>query len=141
MTDALLQHIVRMPLDNPGPRPAAVVPCGSCRRCCQGNSIVMLLEQEGDLIESYQHEFVNLPGAGRGPILKRTADGDCVYLGESGCTIHDRAPVVCRVFDCRGAYSAFMTHPRPDRRRMVKSRAVDPEILDRGRALIEGEPR
>ena len=25
----------------------------------------------------------------------------CVYLGDAGCTIHERAPYVCRKFDCR----------------------------------------
>jgi hypothetical protein len=135
MNDHLLEQIVRMPLDGHRP-PDAVVPCGGCRRCCQGNSIVMLLEREGDDLASYEHELVTLPGAGRGPILKRRPNGDCFYLGAGGCTIHDRAPAVCRVFDCRRAYLAFMDFPRADRRRMVKAQAVDREILDRGRELL-----
>jgi len=136
MSDRLLEQIVRRPLDNPGPRPDAIVPCGGCRRCCRGNSIVMLLAQEGDDVASYEHELVALPGAGRGPILKRRPNGDCFYLGTAGCTIHDRAPAVCRVFDCRGAYLAVMDHPRAERRRMIKSGFVDREILDRGRELL-----
>src|SRR4051812_18488076 len=102
----ILAEVIRRPLDSPGRPPDASVPCGTCRRCCQKNSIVMLLAHEGDVVESYQHEIVDLPGAGRGPILKRQANGDCIYLGESGCTIHGRAPVICKVFDCRNAFMA-----------------------------------
>jgi Fe-S-cluster containining protein len=32
--------------------------------------------------------------------LRRTPDGDCVYLGPQGCTIHGRHPVICKIFDC-----------------------------------------
>lgn len=111
------------------------VPCGTCRRCCQGNSMVMLMPQDGDDVASYEHEFVELPVIGSGPILKRKPNGDCVYLGENGCTIHDRAPIVCRVFDCRGAYADFMRRPRAERRRALRDRLVDHEILDVGRRL------
>lgn len=131
--------LVRLPLDNPGPRAPAAVPCNGCTRCCSGNSIVMLLADEGDAVESYAHEIVNLPGVGRGPILKRKPNGDCIYLGANGCTIHGRAPIVCRVFDCRGAYRSFMQHGRADRRRMIKAGYVDPDILARGAALLGEE--
>jgi hypothetical protein len=138
--DPLLERLVRRPLDGTAPAARAEVPCATCRRCCQGNSIVMLLPQDGDVVESYEHEIVELPGAGRGPILTRHPNGDCVYLGPAGCTIHDRAPKVCRVFDCRGAYLAFMDHPRHERRRMAQAGYVDLSILYRGKDLIEGEP-
>lgn len=138
VTKSLLEQIIRRPLDNPGAPPPATVPCGSCRRCCQGNSIVMLLEHEGDWVATYEHEIVDLPGAGRGPILKRRPNGDCIYLGEQGCTIHGRAPVICKVFDCRNAFAAFMQHAPSDRRRMIKAGAIDKDILNRGRDLLEG---
>lgn len=137
MSDRLLEQLVRMPLDHPG-APRADVPCGSCKRCCRGNSTVMLLPQEGDVVESYEHEIMDLPGAGRGAVLKRQPNGDCVYLGENGCTIHDRAPSVCRVFDCRGAYLAFMDHPRHERRMMVSRGYIDREILAVGKTMLNG---
>jgi hypothetical protein len=137
----LLEQIVRLPRDNPGPRSRVDVPCNGCRRCCTGNSIVMLLPQEGDAVDSYEHEFVTLPGAGRGPILKRRPNGDCIYLGERGCTIHDRAPAVCRVFDCRSAARAIMELPRAERRRMMKAGYIDSEIVAIGRRLADaGDP-
>jgi Fe-S-cluster containining protein len=139
MHDRLLEQLVRRPLDHPGASARADVPCGSCRRCCRGNSIVMLLPDEGDVVASYEHEIINLPGAGRGPVLKRKPNGDCTYLGENGCTIHDRAPTICRVFDCRGAYRAFMQHTRNERRRILKGGMIDKEILDAGRDRLIGE--
>ncbi len=137
--DPLLSDLVRRPLTYPG-APRSNVPCAGCRRCCQGNSLVMLLRDEGDVVESYQHEEIELPGAGVGPVLKRKPNGDCIYLGDDGCTIHDRAPTVCRVFDCRGAYLAFMDHPRAERRKMAKRGCVSMEILNIGRALLAAAP-
>jgi Fe-S-cluster containining protein len=99
----------------------------------------MLFEHEGDLLADYEHEIVDLPGVGRGPILRRKPNGDCHYLGADGCTIHDRTPVVCRVFDCRGAYLNFLDHPRNERRRMIAEGYVDKAIFDRGRALLDGK--
>lgn len=141
MKDALLEHIVGLPLNHLGRPPDATVPCGSCKRCCQGNSIVMLMPDEGDVVETYEHEYVDLPGAGRGPIIKRYPNGDCVYLGENGCTIHDRAPVVCRVFDCRGAYLAFMQYPRQERKRMIRKGIADNAILDIGRTMLAAQEK
>jgi hypothetical protein len=33
--------------------------------------------------------------------LKKGDDGNCIYLGETGCQIHGRAPRACQAFDCR----------------------------------------
>lgn len=111
-------------------RPRSNVPCGSCHLCCHGDLIV-LFEEKGDDIASYEHEIIN--GL---PIVKKTADGKCVYLGDSGCTIHDRAPAICRHFDCRGW---FLSKTRQERRRMVKDGIADRAIFARGRELLESE--
>ena len=74
----------------------ASVACGTCRKCCQGDPLIILVE--GDNPADYQcHEFQ--PGQWA---LNRNADGDCIYLGVAGCTIWGRHPTVCRVFDCAG---------------------------------------
>jgi uncharacterized protein len=44
--------------------------------------------------------------------LKRKANGDCYYLGPTGCTIHDRAPALCREFDCRTLFTALTRQER-----------------------------
>ena len=35
-------------------------------------------------------------------VLNHLTNGDCVYLGPDGCTIHGRHPAICRTFDCAG---------------------------------------
>jgi Fe-S-cluster containining protein len=102
----------------------------------------MLLPDEGDDVGSYEHEIVTLP-AGTGPVLKKI-DGHCVYLVDDRCSIHERAPLVCRVFDCRRWY---LRHDRATRRRMIREGHAAAEIFDAGRdrlhtleGVIDGRP-
>lgn len=76
------------------------VPCDGCTLCCHFYN-VMLDEAAGDDLASY-HTTRQPDGT---IILARRADGACVYLGERGCTIHDRRPAECRAYDCRVVYS------------------------------------
>ena len=92
----------------------------------------MLFPDEGDVVESYEHRVVDLP-EGRGAILKKGSDGNCIYLGPSGCTIHDRAPKICRVFDCR---RWFLSKSRNERRTMVKAGAADAAVFEAGRKRV-----
>jgi Fe-S-cluster containining protein len=72
-------------------------------------------------------------------ILNRKDNGECIYLGADGCTIHDRAPWVCRTFDCRELYKAS---DRVGRRIAIKRGDMTKEIFDRGRELLDvGGPR
>lgn len=92
--------------------PRSEVPCGSCRACCR-NEIVVLFPEDGDDLSTYEHiEIVDADGD-TFAVLKMHDDGACVYLGEHGCTIHDRAPAICRTFDCR---QYFLSMSRNDRR-------------------------
>lgn len=34
-------------------------------------------------------------------MLAHKADGDCFYLGDSGCTIQETKPQMCKDMDCR----------------------------------------
>lgn len=104
------------------------VPCGTCRLCCRGD-VIMLIPEEGDDVSSYEHDIVTLPGVGTGAILKKNAEGNCVYLGPQGCTIHDRAPKICRVFDCR---RWFLSKTGGERRRLVASGMADADIFKAG---------
>jgi len=106
----------------------ADVPCGSCHLCCK-SEVLVLLPDEGDDVASYQHEFMELP-QGRLPVLKHKPNGDCVYLGEDGCTIHERAPFICRIFDCR---RWFLAHSRAERRRMIATSLATKDVFAAGR--------
>lgn len=76
------------------------VPCDGCgARCCRLNRIELLPGVD----DPAQYRTTASRGA---LVLERRADGACGYLGEDDrCTIHDRAPMMCRTYDCR-VYSA-----------------------------------
>jgi Fe-S-cluster containining protein len=82
----------------------APVPCGGCRACCK-DQLIVLVPEEGDRVAEYEHEVVRAAPGVFIPVLRHHPNGDCVYLGESGCSIWDRAPLICRVFDCRRQYA------------------------------------
>ncbi len=110
------------------------VPCGACHACCIGETVV-LHPESGDDVSSYQTRQIRSPLTGL-PVfmLEHKADHSCVYLGPDGCTIHDRAPTVCREFDCRRMVAMF---PRAMRRRLVKEGRMDGNVLKMGQKLIK----
>ncbi len=98
---------VRVPVHGPMTAPTekrvkrSVVPCGPCRACCRRDAIVLHPEL-GDKIEDYECEEVLHPFTGQTVMmLKRKPNGDCIYLEEEGCIIHENSPAICQEFDCR----------------------------------------
>lgn len=88
------------------------VPCNGCTACCR-NEVLMLEPWNGDDVASYECELTPHPVSGALVIaLKRKPNGDCHYLGPTGCTIHERAPAQCRDFDCRKFFMKFTRHQR-----------------------------
>ena len=88
----------------------AVVPCGPCRECCRHNIIKRIegVDEPADYLtcrmEDLEPEMTRHPqGVAMKDeiVLQQKPNGDCVYLTPAGCSIWERAPVVCRVFDCR----------------------------------------
>jgi Fe-S-cluster containining protein len=65
--------------------------------------------------------------------LKRRDNGDCIYLGEAGCTIYDRRPSVCRKFDCR---IEFLKQTRNERRDRIKSGMMSREVYAAARRRL-----
>jgi Fe-S-cluster containining protein len=109
------------------------VPCGSCRACCH-NEIVVLFPEKGDDLASFEHiEVVDAEGTKFAVLKMHKETGACVYLGENGCTIHDRAPAVCRAFDCRGY---FLSMTRADRRLTEKHSRQKEEIFAAARKRL-----
>lgn len=69
------------------------VPCGACNACCKSDRIIL---GPTDSRENYRwHQ------EGSQDVLDRKENGECVYLTEAGCGIHDNAPDICKRFDCR----------------------------------------
>jgi Fe-S-cluster containining protein len=125
--------IVNEPTVKPQDTRAHVL-CGKCRACCQHETVV-LQPAKGDVVDSYLHWIMDGPiveatarslgiDAKTLPVLQRQSNGDCIYLGPKGCTIHDRAPVMCRLFDCRKFYVKY-------------GRAGQPQINQKHNPIIE----
>jgi Fe-S-cluster containining protein len=111
----------------------AVVPCGTCHLCCV-NSLVLLFPDAGDKVETYD----TVPFGNEYRALRRLPGGRCVYLDPAGrCSIWERAPAVCKAFDCRLAY---LKHTRAERRRLVKDCHASPDLFAAGRARLDTLP-
>lgn len=73
------------------------VPCNGCRLCCINDLVRILPHEDASQWRTVPH--ATRPGA---LMLAHKADGTCVYLGDAGCTIHDRPrPEQCVAMDCR----------------------------------------
>lgn len=107
------------------------VPCGPCRACCRTD--VALLPEEGDKLDSYDHIWRTLPEVGMIAFLRKKENGDCIYLDRDGCSIHGRAPHICKIFDCR---VFFLSHPRAERRNMSRNNPESRKILNAGRERL-----
>ena len=108
------------------------VPCNGCRACCLHN-MIPLMPERGDLIWTYKHDVV-ATAAGPKAVLKCGETGECIYLGRDGCTLHDRAPAICRAFDCR---ELFLSKTRSERLMLAKSGVVSNEVFSAGRRRIK----
>lgn len=108
---------------------AADVPCNGCTLCCRKWHMVALKPEHGDDPSQYQ-TIVH----GGIVMLAFKENGDCVYLGPEGCTIHERAPVVCKTFDCR---VVFATSTRESRRMMMKTGQEEKAVYKAGRDRLD----
>jgi uncharacterized protein len=115
----------------------AHVPCAGCTACCQ-NDLLFLHPELGDDASTYETMPATNPITGRaGLALKHKKEGGCIYLGNGGCTIHDRAPAICREFDCRRFYLSFMKqYDRSERRRIIKNGMVGKNVIEAGKARL-----
>jgi hypothetical protein len=111
------------------------VPCNGCTECCKSNQGLVLHPEQGDEIESYRHRVVTDSATGSPVFLLATeANGQCVYLDATGCTIYDRRPLLCRSFDCREHYLIL---PRQDRDNLVRLGLSSRAVFNAGRARLK----
>ena len=82
-----------------GARGTGTVPCNGCRVCCR-KVVVALFPDRGDVVANYETTQLTLENGSTLDIHAQNPNGDCVNLGDQGCTIYGRAPAICRAFDC-----------------------------------------
>jgi Fe-S-cluster containining protein len=105
------------------------VPCGACTECCRTGQGLFLHPDQGDDVASYQVRQV----ADGAFVLATTQEGACVYLGDKGCTIYERRPLICRTFDCRKHYLIL---PRQDRDNLVRLKMSSRAVFNAGRTRL-----
>jgi Fe-S-cluster containining protein len=105
------------------------VPCNGCTLCCQGDAIRLEENELGMDYLTEPHPYI--PGA---VMLAHKANGECIYLNEQGCSIHGRAPSLCRTADCRGVAARldFATAQL-----LHRSGKLDIRVWDQGQKLLE----
>jgi hypothetical protein len=113
------------------------VPCGSCHKCCNGETITLTDDENPE-----QYGVENLciipsqDGNGQSLALKWKENGDCIMLGENGCTVWPNHPTMCKQYDCRLHYIQLMSMSRRQRRALAKQ-VVGPGTGDAQRMLKE----
>ena len=107
--------------------------CDGCRACYM-NDALFLHPECGDSPEEYETVGAINPLTGKKQfMLAHKPNGECVYLGESGCTIYERRPAICREFDCRKMFKRF---DRDTRRLMVRKGLASKAVMDAGRKRL-----
>jgi Fe-S-cluster containining protein len=103
--------------------------------CCRSNQGLFLQPGQGDQVETYRHRVATDRTTGNPIFLLETdANGQCVYLGATGCTIYHRRPLLCRSFDCRKHYLML---PRQDRDNLVRLGLSSRAVFNAGRARLK----
>jgi hypothetical protein len=105
------------------------VPCNGCTLCCRGDVIRIEDEEKAADYKTEPHPF--LPGA---LMLAHKPDGECIYLAENGCSIHNNAPLICRMADCR---SIALRFDFKTARKLHALNKIDIRVWDQGRRLLE----
>jgi len=125
------------------------VPCGTCQKCCKNEAIV-LTDEDSPL--QYGIDNLQLASGPRGDeelvILKQRPNGDCILLGEKGCTVWPNHPAMCKKYDCRVRYMELMAMTRQGRKIWAKSSVTSTadskkylkELLDVGREMLDKHP-
>jgi hypothetical protein len=117
-----------------------LVPCGTCQACCR-REWIFLDAAAGDIAELYETETVIDPVTGKPALaIAHQENGDCVYQSAAGCSIHNRRPYLCRIFDCRLYHLDMMKRPRAARRSDLRHQFKAQEIDGIGAAMLRRHP-
>lgn len=117
----------------------ATLPCDGCTACCRSDAI-SLHPELGNLVESYKTESHIVPQMAESGIrmLAHKPGGSCIYLGDEGCTIHGKAPALCREFDCR-RWVRRMGYTKS--RKLVKEGLISMAVVNAGISRLNTLPK
>lgn len=107
--------------------------CGGCRTCCLGDTIALLPTDDAS---QYKTKLVD----GR-RVLAKGKDGNCIYLGKSGCQIYGRQPHQCRIMDCRMYAAKVLTMPPQEQAWRNAHPQIGPTLLEGRKRLAEPGPQ
>ena len=105
------------------------VPCNGCTLCCQGDAVRITEEDNADGYLTESHPYI--PNA---LMIAHKPNGDCIYLNDTGCSIHDRAPSLCRSADCR---SLALKYDFDTAMQLHKMKRIDIRVWDKGKDLLK----
>ncbi|HSW54728.1 MAG TPA: YkgJ family cysteine cluster protein [Ignavibacteriaceae bacterium] len=104
------------------------VPCNGCTLCCQCDAIRLTEEDNPADYLTEQHPYI-LDAL----MLAHKPNGDCIYLVESGCSIHERAPSLCKSADCR---SIALKYDFNTAMQLHQMKRIDIRVWDKGNDLL-----
>jgi hypothetical protein len=105
------------------------VPCNGCTLCCESDAVRLQDEDRAEEYLTEPHPYI--PGA---LMIAHKPNGECVYLGEHGCSIHDRAPSLCRSADC---HSLAVKLSFEEAKQLHAMGRLDMRVWDQGHRLLE----
>jgi Fe-S-cluster containining protein len=105
------------------------VPCGGCTLCCQGDAVRLLDEDDAGSYLTEPHPYIT--GA---LMLAHKPNGDCIYLTEYGCSIHDNEPALCGAADCRALAFKYNFEIAL---KLHEAGNIDLRVWDKGNELIK----
>lgn len=72
------------------------VPCNGCTLCCHNDAVRLLPGDNPSQYFTEPHPYFHDER-----MLAHSESRDCIYMKESGCSIHSTRPQQCREMDCR----------------------------------------
>ena len=105
------------------------VPCSGCTLCCRGDAIRLTAEDNSKQYITEPHPYI--AGA---LMIAHKENGDCIYLDPNGCRIHNSAPSLCRIADCR---SIALRFGFPEAMELHRSGKINIKVWDKGKELLE----
>ena len=104
------------------------VPCNGCVLCCKGDLIRLTEADNPAAYITEQHP--RIPGT---LMLAHKENGECIYLDETGCSIHGSAPELCRIADCR---TIALKYDFETAMRLHNSGLINILVWDKGNDLL-----